>query len=104
MDAWRPSVGGRMIKGTEARDAGLNLIYVTTGNPQPVVAYKNRPGANLFTASLGNQNVQLALATFHAQFNFNVTAMLAGSTVAPTARSTTRARSGPACCSTRSTS
>jgi alcohol dehydrogenase (cytochrome c) len=33
-------------------DPELDLIYVTTGNPQPVVAYKNRPGANLFTASI----------------------------------------------------
>ena len=33
-------------------DPELNLIYVTTGNPQPVIAFKNRPGANLFTASI----------------------------------------------------
>jgi alcohol dehydrogenase (cytochrome c) len=33
-------------------DPDLNLLYVTTGNPQPVVAYANRPGANLFTASI----------------------------------------------------
>lgn len=37
--------------------------------------------ANLLTASSGTQNVQLALASFHSQFNFNVTAMLAGTTV-----------------------
>ena len=30
-------------------DPELNLIYVTTGNPQPVIAHKNRAGANLFT-------------------------------------------------------
>ena len=33
-------------------DPDLNLIYVTTGNPQPVIAYKNRLGDNLFTASI----------------------------------------------------
>ncbi len=30
-------------------DPELNLIYVTTGNPHPVIAHKNRAGANLFT-------------------------------------------------------
>jgi raffinose/stachyose/melibiose transport system permease protein len=37
--------------------------------------------ANLLTVSSNTQNVQVALATFHAQFNFNVSAQLAGSTV-----------------------
>jgi raffinose/stachyose/melibiose transport system permease protein len=37
--------------------------------------------ANLLTVSSGTQNVQLALASFHSQFNFNAGAMLAGSTV-----------------------
>jgi alcohol dehydrogenase (cytochrome c) len=27
-------------------------VYVTTGNPQPVMAHRNRPGDNLFTASI----------------------------------------------------
>ena len=43
--------GGGMTWQPPTYDPELNLIYVTTGNPQPVVAYKNRPGANLFTAS-----------------------------------------------------
>ena len=30
----------------------VESIYVTTGDPQPVVAYANRSGANLFTASI----------------------------------------------------
>src|ERR1019366_7581522 len=30
----------------------LNLIYVTTGNPQPVIANANRKGDNLYTCSL----------------------------------------------------
>ncbi len=33
-------------------DPELNLIYVTTGNPHPVIAHKNRAGANLFTESI----------------------------------------------------
>jgi ABC-type glycerol-3-phosphate transport system permease component len=37
--------------------------------------------ANLFTASLDNQNVQLALASFRTQFGFNVTGALAGATL-----------------------
>jgi len=37
--------------------------------------------ANLFTASLGNQNVQLALASFRSQFGFNVSGTLASATL-----------------------
>jgi raffinose/stachyose/melibiose transport system permease protein len=37
--------------------------------------------ANLFTASLDHQNVQLALASFRSQFGFNVTGALAGATL-----------------------
>jgi len=44
--------GGGMTWQPPTYDPELNLIYVTTGNPQPVVAYKNRPGANLFTACI----------------------------------------------------
>lgn len=44
--------GGGMTWLTPTYDPGLNLIYVPTGNPQPVIAGKARPGANLFTASI----------------------------------------------------
>jgi alcohol dehydrogenase (cytochrome c) len=44
--------GGGMTWQPVTYDPDLNLIYLTTGNPQPVVAYANRPGANLFTASI----------------------------------------------------
>ena len=44
--------GGGMTWQPPTYDPELNLIYVTTGNPQPVIAFKNRPGANLFTASI----------------------------------------------------
>jgi ABC-type glycerol-3-phosphate transport system permease component len=37
--------------------------------------------ANLFTTSSGTQNAQLALASFRSQFQFNVTATLAGTTI-----------------------
>jgi alcohol dehydrogenase (cytochrome c) len=33
-------------------DPELNLVYVTTGNPQPVIAHANRAGDNLYTASI----------------------------------------------------
>ena len=42
--------GGGMTWQPVTYDPELNLIYVTTGNPQPVIAHKNRAGDNLFTA------------------------------------------------------
>jgi alcohol dehydrogenase (cytochrome c) len=33
-------------------DPELNYVFVTTGNPQPVIAHKNRAGDNLFTGSI----------------------------------------------------
>jgi alcohol dehydrogenase (cytochrome c) len=55
-ESW-PSVeamrhGGGMTWLTPTYDPDLNLLYVPTGNPQPVIAGKARPGANLFTASI----------------------------------------------------
>jgi alcohol dehydrogenase (cytochrome c) len=44
--------GGGMTWQPVTYDPELNLIYVTTGNPQPVIAGKARQGANLFTASI----------------------------------------------------
>jgi alcohol dehydrogenase (cytochrome c) len=44
--------GGGMTWQPITYDPDTNTIYVTTGNPQPVVAYKNREGSNLYTASL----------------------------------------------------
>ena len=44
--------GGGMTWLTPTYDPELNLIYVPTGNPQPVIAGKARQGANLFTASI----------------------------------------------------
>jgi alcohol dehydrogenase (cytochrome c) len=44
--------GGGMTWQPVTYDPDLNLIYLTTGNPQPVVANVNRKGNNLFTASI----------------------------------------------------
>ena len=41
--------GGGMTWGSTTYDPELNLIYFGTGNPQPVIASKNRQGDNLFT-------------------------------------------------------
>jgi alcohol dehydrogenase (cytochrome c) len=44
--------GGGMTWQPITYDPELNQIYVTTGNPQPVIAHKNRAGANLYTGSI----------------------------------------------------
>jgi alcohol dehydrogenase (cytochrome c) len=44
--------GGGMTWQPVTYDPDLNLIFVTTGNPQPVIAHSNRDGDNLFTASI----------------------------------------------------
>jgi len=44
--------GGGMTWTPVTYDPDLNLVFVTTGNPQPVVAHKNREGSNLFTGSI----------------------------------------------------
>ncbi len=41
--------GGGMTWQPVTYDPELNLIFVTTGNPQPVIAHSNRAGDNLFT-------------------------------------------------------
>ena len=48
----RPEHGGGMTWQPITYDPDLNLIYVVTGNPQPVIAHVNRKGDNLFTASI----------------------------------------------------
>jgi alcohol dehydrogenase (cytochrome c) len=44
--------GGGMTWQPITYDPELDLIYVSTGNPQPVIAHKNREGDNLFTESV----------------------------------------------------
>jgi alcohol dehydrogenase (cytochrome c) len=56
MDSWpnedMASHGGGMTWQPVTYDPELNLIYVTTGNPQPVIANANRKGDNLYTCSI----------------------------------------------------
>jgi alcohol dehydrogenase (cytochrome c) len=44
--------GGGMTWGSTTYDPELNLIYFGTGNPQPVINGRRRPGANLYTGSI----------------------------------------------------
>ncbi len=44
--------GGGMTWQPVTYDPDLNLLFVGTGNPQPVIAGKSRQGANLFTESI----------------------------------------------------
>ena len=48
-------------------DPELNLDYVTTGNPQPVIAHKNRPGDNLFTGSIVALNADTGKMVWYFQ-------------------------------------
>ena len=59
--------GGGMTWQPVTYDPELNLIFVTTGNPQPVVAYKNREGANLFTASIVALNADTGKMVWYFQ-------------------------------------
>jgi alcohol dehydrogenase (cytochrome c) len=59
--------GGGMTWQPITYDPELNHIYVTTGNPQPVVAFKNREGANLFTASIVALNADTGKMVWYFQ-------------------------------------
>jgi alcohol dehydrogenase (cytochrome c) len=48
-------------------DPDLNLLYVTTGNPHPVIAHVNRPGANLFTGSIVALNADTGKMAWYFQ-------------------------------------
>jgi alcohol dehydrogenase (cytochrome c) len=70
-DTW-PNVetmkhGGGMTWQPVTYDPDLNLIYVTTGNPQPVIAHKNRPGNNLFTGSIVALNADTGKMVWYFQ-------------------------------------
>ncbi len=71
LDTW-PSVeaarhGGGMTWQPVTYDPDLNLVYVSTGNPQPVIANKNRPGDNLFTASVVALNADTGKMVWYFQ-------------------------------------
>ncbi len=59
--------GGGMAWQPITYDPALNHIYVTTGNPQPVVAFKNREGANLYTASIVALDADTGKMVWHFQ-------------------------------------
>jgi len=59
--------GGGMTWQPVTYDPELNHIYVTTGNPQPVVAFKNREGANLYTASIVALNADTGKMVWYFQ-------------------------------------
>ena len=70
-DTW-PNVevmknGGGMTWTPVTYDPELNLIFVTTGNPQPVIAHKNRAGANLFTGSIVALNADTGKMVWYFQ-------------------------------------
>ena len=59
--------GGGMTWTPVTYDPTLNLIFVTTGNPQPVIAYANRAGDNLFTGSIVALNADTGERVWHFQ-------------------------------------
>ena len=50
--------GGGMTWMSPTYDPELNMLFVGTGNPQPVIAAKGRQGANLFTESIVALNAE----------------------------------------------
>ena len=48
-------------------DPELNMIFVGTGNPQPVIAGKGREGSNLFTESIVALNLDTGKLVWHFQ-------------------------------------
>jgi alcohol dehydrogenase (cytochrome c) len=59
--------GGGMTWTPVTYDPELNLIFVTTGNPQPVIAHKNRAGDNLFTGSIVALNADTGKMVWYFQ-------------------------------------
>ncbi len=59
--------GGGMTWVPSTYDPELNLLYLGTGNPQPVIAGKGREGANLYTESIVALNVDTGKMVWHFQ-------------------------------------
>ena len=59
--------GGGMTWQPVTYDPELNHIYVATGNPQPVIAHKNRTGDNLFTGSFVALNADTGKMVWYFQ-------------------------------------
>jgi alcohol dehydrogenase (cytochrome c) len=59
--------GGGMTWQPVTYDPELNHLYVATGNPQPVIAHKNRAGDNLFTGSFVALNADTGKMAWYFQ-------------------------------------
>lgn len=59
--------GGGMTWVPCTYDPELNMIFVGTGNPQPVIAGKGRKGSNLFTESIVGLNLDTGKLVWHFQ-------------------------------------
>ncbi len=59
--------GGGMTWVPSTYDPDLNLLYVGTGNPQPVIAGKARQGDNLYTESIVALNLDTGKKSWHFQ-------------------------------------
>jgi alcohol dehydrogenase (cytochrome c) len=59
--------GGGMTWVPSTYDPELNLVYLGTGNPQPVIAGKRRQGDNLFTESIVALNLDNGKLAWHFQ-------------------------------------
>ncbi len=59
--------GGGMTWVPSTYDPELNMVYVGTGNPQPVIAGKGRKGDNLFTESIVALNLDTGKPIWHFQ-------------------------------------
>jgi alcohol dehydrogenase (cytochrome c) len=59
--------GGGMTWLSSTYDPDLNMLYVGTGNPQPVIAAKGREGANLFTESIVALNADTGKMAWYFQ-------------------------------------
>lgn len=59
--------GGGMTWVPSTYDPDLNLLFLGTGNPQPVIAGKGRKGDNLFTESIVALNLDTGKLVWHFQ-------------------------------------
>ena len=59
--------GGGMTWQMPTYDPDLNLIYITTGNPQPVIAHANRKGDNLYTGCVVALNADTGKMVWYFQ-------------------------------------
>jgi len=66
-DAEARAHGGGMTWVPSTYDPELNLIYLGTGNPQPVIAGKSRKGDNLYTESIVALNADTGKLAWHFQ-------------------------------------